>query len=295
MKDTAAIVWLDHGRGLNHTGLVASKDSRPWDTYLYPTIQYSPRMALLDPSEATVIQLDPMNLHNAGIPAHSAYQLPFFYGQSQPLLTKHSDPFIALHGVFRFAASSAVQFLNLMEATIEHETEVAGVDNACSLTNLRYFNHLLDDHHQKLKENVSTLGEVVSSRSRFGTSPTHQTELQNIERLARDFEYLSERAGTLSESCRAGMMTITIKSIIMKNEKSGMETEDIRRLTWLATVFLPPTLTCLFFGMNFHEFGHGDLSLWIWLVASIPAVAILVGLLYYPIPYYARLISSYLW
>lgn len=188
-------------------------------------------MALRDPSETTTIQLDPMTLHNAGIPPHSAYQLPFFYGQSQPLLTKHSDPFSALHGVFRFAASSAVQFLNLMEEMIEHEMVVAGVDNACSLANLRYFKHLLDAHHQKLKENVSTLGEVVSFRSRFETSSMHQTELQNIERIARDFEYLSDRVGTLSKFCRAQMMTITIKSIIMKNEKSEKEIEDIRRLT----------------------------------------------------------------
>ena len=120
-ETSCIIFWLDQSRGMDHARFGASKDSHLWDTYYYPVAQYSPNIALRDAGEVTLDQLDLAAFFSAGLPSRGAAQLPFFYNTSQPPDAKHSNPFSALHEVFQFAACSEVQFINLMDATIEHE------------------------------------------------------------------------------------------------------------------------------------------------------------------------------
>ncbi|MCJ1248406.1 hypothetical protein MMC30_005623 [Trapelia coarctata] len=293
-----AIVWLDHGRDLSHTTpgpWSPPEGSEPWETYYLPTLQYIPDLALRQNSK---LLIEDSRLHTPQQPwaaSQNASLVPFLYGQSLDINIIRQDPFYALHEVFSFAAFSEAQFLNLMKSRIDHELQFVGINNECSMANLRYVMGLLDDHKNKLAENVTTL-VGCSFGFEIPDDKARATQAAKARSLQRYYEYLHHRAEALSWSwsCRAGMETLTSSSVLAENRKAMKNAEDVRKLTILATLFIPFTFTCSFFGMNFVEFGQGKLSLWVWVVASVSFVGGFFAVSSDKLPEYLRTAYAYL-
>lgn len=68
------------------------------------------------------------------------------------------DPFYVLNELFRFAAHSESLFLSTLEIKIQANTEHVFVDRQQSrLSNLLYFQDILNDHQARLSENIVTI------------------------------------------------------------------------------------------------------------------------------------------
>lgn len=96
--------------------------------------------------------------------------------------------------------------------------------------------------------------------------------------LYDDFAYMHRRAESLSENLRNSMQSLTNNAAFQESVKAVADAGRVERLTLLATVFLPLTFTYSAFGMNFSEFGQGDLNLWIYVPTAAIIIAISFGL-----------------
>lgn len=97
--------------------------------------------------------------------------------------------------------------------------------------------------------------------------------------LLTDFQHLMQGAQSLAMGCNKVMTTLADSSILEESRRISDNAERVRKLTILATIFIPLTVCCSIFGMNFHELGSGNLRLWAWFVTAAPVT--LVSLIVY--------------
>lgn len=192
--------------------------------------------------------------------------LPLHYGSQLEKTLARQDAFYALSEVFRFAAASEVQFLNLIQNRIENELSFValkdiGGRNAISLLNLKYLKSQLTSHARNLTENVSTFENLKILDWPRTVSVTID---QTIALLITDFRYLLKRVEDLANECESGMTTLTNSSVMEETRRSAELSVVVWRYTAVAVVFVPLSFVCSFFGMNFAEMGQGELRLWIW-------------------------------
>src|SRR2546421_11234409 len=70
-----------------------------------------------------------------------------------------ADPFFALQDVFRFAAFSESQFLNIVQLSVHKEVAATSImqQRDPSISNLLHLKQILERHTQRLKENITFL------------------------------------------------------------------------------------------------------------------------------------------
>lgn len=163
------------------------------------------------------------------------------------------------------AAFSEVQFLNLIQERVDYELQLVGVNNEISLLNLQYIKKWVNEHSSRIAENITTL----RARKNLDwpddlTEPEQKAKAGQTARiLENDFEYLLEQIRKLSQSCRETSDTLASNSIVTEAKKAEENSEDVRRLTIMASIFIPLSFTCSIFGMNFSQLGSGNLSIWL--------------------------------
>jgi Mg2+ and Co2+ transporter CorA len=70
---------------------------------------------------------------------------------------------------------------------------------------------------------------------------------------------MAQRSFKLADDCEQGMATLANSSILQESRRMTDNAERVRKLTILATTFIPSTFTSSLYGMNFRELGTGDL------------------------------------
>lgn len=251
-----------------------------WKFRVYPTIQPWPGVVLHSDSLAVAYKDNKI-----GRFPQSASLLHQDYGKLLNVETMRHDPFYALHELFAFCASSELQFLNMMDSKISSETGYARPNSTPTLSNLLYNQEILQSHAVRLRNVI----EVIQRRG----NPEWARPLGAVERqisdtaadkLERDYAHLLYCVQSLFHRCEKGMHVVMSQASIRESEMALAQSGRVAKLTQLAFFYIPFSFMASFFGMNFVEFGTGELRLWFWFATSIPVFLITVLFLVVDIP-----------
>ncbi|CAG8410499.1 unnamed protein product [Penicillium salamii] len=301
----AVIAWMDQGRPLEQS------PPGPWTSHIesmatsLPVLQHHPRMAF----RTTNNRLDPHTNPSAKVHQSTAI-LPLQYDSLIALVDlarrAPQDPLSMCIPLFAHAAFSEVQFLNLMESKIQTQinTIAEGIP-ADTLGTLQFFYNILNRHAQQLKDSTRALYNLAerSSQGLDGVKPenpisksavprglgmgtrrqTPETEtIRNVgsnsydgaftrNGLFEDYEQLHVRCVDLSKMCTRGITLAMNKATIEESRKAIEQSERLKRLTLLATLFIPLTFSSSLLGMNIDLLGQNAVRFWWFFVLCIPA------------------------
>lgn len=283
-----AVVWSDcgHDLSLGPPGPWSSPLLRAhsWQTSINPTVLHKPGIALKT-------QVLSQQVPKSQKFAQSAPALSTYYGRLHDQKLASQDALYALNDVFNFTAFATSQYLNMIEQKIVSEMSqnrkpdsVEGSHeerHAWTLSNLLYSQNILNDHIRRLKENVSSLEGGSGTRWPRATEEKARSKANAAtETLLIDYRYLLERAQTLSGMCDRGIDIAGNNAMITESRIALDQSRRVNKLTFLAFLFIPASFTTSLFGMNFSQFGQGDLSIWIWAVVLVPTYIVSIFVLY---------------
>lgn len=219
----------------------------------------------------------PMNGHvdHTSIPQTTAV-LPFDFDTFlDGDIAKH-NAFYALSNLFQHAAFSEMQVLSLLGWRIKCEMdtlETGGAHQTHSLGNLQCFRNALDRRVSYIRD---TLRAVRSNEHpKWPARSQDRVEVALIaEKLIEDYEEMLAMALDLCQRCSEGMGIMMNLAVVAESQKSIELAQRLKKLTVLASFFIPLTFTCSLFGMNFREFGQGNLHVWLFVIVAIPMVTL---------------------
>ena len=281
------IVWMDQGRPLEKS------PPGPWTSHLkskatpLPVLQYHHKMAF----RTTTNRLD--TEENASAEVHqSAAVLPMQYDSLLALvdLARRAphDLVSMCIPLFAHSAFSEVQFLNLVESRIHIQmtTIAEGGPDDDALGTLQYFSNILNRHAQQLKESTRALGRLIERSNKRPAATASETTSRYAESssgssssssgaftphgLLEDFEQLHVRCLELSKMCSRGMTLAMNRATIEESRRAIEQSERLKRLTLLATFFIPLSFSASLFGMNIDVLGQSEVKIWWFFVLCVP-------------------------
>lgn len=295
---------MDQGRPLEQS------PPGPWTRHIeskatpLPVLQHHPKMAFRN-----IANRPDQNANaSAEIPQSTAI-LPLQYDSLIALVDlarrAPQDPLSMCIPLFAHAAFSEAQFLNLMESKIQIQINtIADGIPADSLGTFQYFSNILNRHSQQLKDSTRALCRLADRSSQglygaraespmpksagppglgMGTSrQTSETEtLKSLgssnadgpftsKGLMEDYEQLHTRCIYLSKMCTQGITLAMNKATIEESRKAIEQSERVKKLTVLATLFIPLSFSTSLFGMNVDLLGQSKVEFWWVFVLCIP-------------------------
>jgi hypothetical protein len=215
------------------------------------------------------------------------------------------DPLSMCIPLFAHAAFSEVQFLNLMESKIQ--SLMNAMDEGVppdALGTFQYFSNILHRHAQQLKDSTRALCRLAerSNQGLNGTKAESSLSINNppigistslrcqtpdstvfkldgssawdgaftSKSLLEDYNLLCIRCVDLSKMCTRGITLAMGKASIEESRKVIEQSQRLKRLTILATLFIPLSFTTSLFGMNVDLLGQSTVKFWWFLVLCIP-------------------------
>lgn len=270
-----------------------------------PVLQSHHKMAF----RTTTNRLDPDANASANF-QQSAAVLPLQYDSLVALVDlAHRAPQDPLHmciPLFAHAAFSEVQFLNLMESKIHAQTDaITHGAPANTLETFQYFSGILNRHAQQLKDSSRALqklaerSDVALDENRSGQMMRPDTPIRpgpgadlarqvetkdarvfrsitslgstfTAKGVLEDYEQLLGRCVELLKMCNWGITLAMNKATIEESRKAIEQSERVKKLTILATLFIPLNFTSSLFGMNIEILGQGHLAFWWFFVLCVP-------------------------
>ncbi|KAJ5383487.1 hypothetical protein N7517_001398 [Penicillium concentricum] len=287
------IAWMDQGRPLEQS------PPGPWTNHIksnatpLPILQHHPKMAF----RTTTNRLDPKANASADI-AQSTAILPLQYDSLIALvdLARRAprDPLSMCIPLFTHTAFSEVQFLNLIESRIQIQINtITESVKADELGTLQYFYTILNRHAQQLKDSTRALYKLAERSSQglnvvppnlgIGT-PRRTSETETVRNLGansscgaftikgllEDYEELHARCIDLSKMCTRGITMAMNKATIEESRKAIEQSERLKKLTLLATLFIPLSFCSSLMGMNIDLLGQNAVKFWWFFVLCIP-------------------------
>ncbi|KAK4443192.1 hypothetical protein QBC34DRAFT_213421 [Podospora aff. communis PSN243] len=192
-----------------------------------------------------------------------------------------SDPLHALVPIFAHSAFSEVAFLNLVHEQIDKMTEPVGlgVFHAETFELLQQFEVVLERHATQIRECIRSIHALRDrwSQSRMDNmssskSPgpaSHHTSF-SVAGILQDHENLLERCLYLLSRVHSAKNTEMNRAMLLESKRAIEQSERMKKLTLLATYFIPLTFTASLFGMNFDVLGQSELPVWWYLVFAAP-------------------------
>jgi Mg2+ and Co2+ transporter CorA len=291
---------MDQGRPLENS------PPGPWTSHLkskatpLPILQHHHKMVF-----RTTINRQETNVNASAEVQQSTAIIPLQYDSLIALVDlghrAPHDPLSMCIPLYAHAAFSEVQFLNLMESKIQIQinTIAAGVPDD-ALETLHYLSNILNRHAQQLKGSSRALHRLVErsngvravSLGRKGDMPPGlgmSTHLQSSETETRrnigsssadgtytakgiveDYEQLYVRCTSLSKLCMRGITLAMNKATIDESRKAIEQSERLKKLTLLASLFIPISFCSSLFGMNIDLLGQGTVKFWWFFVLCVP-------------------------
>lgn len=273
----------DLGTGPESDWLPNPLDSKKQDTVYIPTVQRQRRPTFKIDRQSSI-----RNSHENRAPLDHIHQNAAWihrdYGKYLDDRLAACDAAYALSEIFMLAASSELQFLNMMQSTVMAELERANdpYSSEQTLANLHSGRRALSRHIERLEENILAVSAGAATKwprlSSLGPS-TFATANEAAKTLLADFQYLLRRAQSLASECDRGVQVLMNSANITESRKAIAQAEGVAKLTRLAFVFVPLSFTASFFGMNFTQLGTGKLDLWIWFAVSGPVFVLSIVLM----------------
>ena len=206
----------------------------------------------------------------------STMLLPFDCNSLADNETAKQDPFYAVNVVFQHAAFSEVQFLNLMDWQIDKEMGILILegDRSYSLDNLQYFRSVLERHVRQIRDVLRTTKSQVAGNGPSATDARSQRKASlAVAQLVEDYDGLLTKALELCQRCTEGMGVMMNRAIVAESRKAIDQAARLKKLTFLASFFIPLSFTTSLFGANFSEIAPGNyLSIWVFFAVSVPVV-----------------------
>ncbi|KAK1751456.1 hypothetical protein QBC47DRAFT_351615 [Echria macrotheca] len=299
----AVIAWMDQGRPLEHS------PPGPWTNHIeskaipLPILQHHQKMAF----RTTVNRLDADANASAQVQQSTAI-LPLQYDSLVALtdLARRApqDPLSMSIPLFAHAAFSEVQFLNLMESRIQEQIGAITEDvPADALGTLQHFSNILNRHAHQLNDSTRAFcklmerGNQGNSQSSSGPespmwrgagpglgphlrqpspSPDDMPRTSTADGvyspkgLLESYEELQVRCVELSKMCTRGITLAMNKATIEESRKAIEQSARVKKLTLLATLFIPLSFSSSLFGMNIDLLGQGTVEFWWFFVWCIP-------------------------
>lgn len=282
-----ALIWLDVGADLEASPpgpWISSKRYNADNIEFLPTMQQRNKMAL---KNRHIPNTSNSNFkHGKGDLPQSASLLHLDYGRKLDSETAGTNPLYALSELFSFAATSELQFLNMMASKILREMDPTVLVQQAnpSIANLLYSHRILDLHAERIEENI----QFIEAQMRLSQSITPKAEVV-YELLLKDFQALKSRSQTLSAQCDKGMTISMNNAAIKESQKAILQAEGVGRLTRLAFIFIPSSFTASLFGMNIRQFGTGaNVELWLYFAITIPIMIVSILFLTVDISKYGK-------
>ncbi|TVY47449.1 hypothetical protein LOCC1_G002771 [Lachnellula occidentalis] len=300
----AVIAWMDQGRPLEKS------PPGPWTSHIeskatpLPILQNHHKMAF----RTTTNRLDPDANSSAEVQQSTAI-IPLQYDSLIALVDlarrAPQDPLSMCIPLFAHAAFSEVQFLNLMASRIQIQTDaIAEGIPANALESFQYFSNTLNRHAQQLKDSIRALCKLAERSSQGSNAARAEspmprsavlpglvmgarrhnsdTETARIvgssssdgsfttKGILEDYEELYVRCLDLSRMCTRGITLAMNKAAIEESRKAIEQSERLKKLTLLATLFIPLSFSSSLFGMNLDILGQGTVRFWWFFVLCVP-------------------------
>ncbi|KAL8682883.1 MAG: hypothetical protein Q9186_001129 [Xanthomendoza sp. 1 TL-2023] len=134
-------------------------------------------------------------------------------------------------------------------------------------------------HRDELSRERTQVGSSDLNMDQDYESATCQTAIYRTATttgvsLLNDYEDLLARCSELSARCTSAMDVTMNKALILESQKAIEQSERLKKLSLLATFFIPLSFTSSLFGMNFKVFGQGDLNIWLYAAVALPITII---------------------
>lgn len=299
------LVWMDQGRPLDKSPPGPWMHHIQSKATALPVLQHHHKMAF----RHTANRLDAGENASTDVPQSTAL-LPLQYESILALIDlgrqAHQDPLSMCIPLFAHAAFSEVQFLNLIDSKVQIQTN--GMDGGFSndvLGNFQYFSSILNRHARQLKDSHRALCKLVERASQDqasdGVSLEGQIPKRNspgsvmsqgrqpagfettkntgrssacstftAEGLLEDYQELHTRCNDLLTMCAQGITSAMGKASIEESRKAIEQSKRLKKLTILATLFIPLSFSTSLFGMNIDLLGQSTVNFWWFFVFCIP-------------------------
>ncbi|KAI0447528.1 hypothetical protein F4803DRAFT_573380 [Xylaria telfairii] len=297
------LVWMDNGRSLEVS------PPGPWTSDIehshyssreaaLPIIKHYQKMAFRKVGDIEVNSRTEPATATSPRPANMLPQCSSILPLEYPSLLSAvglagratSDALHALIPVFAHAAFSEVAFLNLISRLVEELIVPLPIGDfrTDSFERLQEYNVILERHAGQLRHCLRAIrvlkeGGIApralrsESRRLKKDTPSSSAEFQlpeastyTAEGILEDYEDLLDRCTCLQSRTAAAMSTEMNRAMILESRRAIEQTERMKKLTLMATYFIPLTLAASIFGMNFELFGQGHLPLWWYFVLAAP-------------------------
>lgn len=285
---------MDQGRPLEQS------PPGPWTSHIeskatpLPILQHHPKMAF----RTTTNRLDPDANVSAQI-QQSTSVLPLQYDSLIALVDlarrASQDPLSMCIPLFTHAAFSEIQFLNLVESRIQIQINaIVEGDSTDALGTLQYFSNILNRHAQQLKDSTFALYKLAERSSQTFCRARTESLTVGMQRqmsdtdtsgnvryntsdgafttngVLEDYEQLRIRCIDLSNLCTSGMTLAMNKATIEESRKAIEQSGRVKKLTILATLFIPLNFSSSLFGMNIDLLQQNAVRFWWFFVLCAP-------------------------
>ena len=203
----------------------------------------------------------------------SASTLDLHYGRSLRPNLMACDALYALREVFELVAQAELQFLTFCAGMLNKFEDTEYSQEPDCLPNLKNLKQLLYRHLHQNQEACSSLENMKSPLwPRAVDDKLQQKAEGSAQDLKEDYSYLLTMNKQLYEHCTEAIGTLMNEIVIAESREAIVQTARMRKLTFLAFIFVPLSFTTSFFGMNLQELGgdNDTLSIWAWFLVSVP-------------------------
>ena len=194
----------------------------------------------------------------------SASLLSKNYGMSLDT-TAMSDPLHVLSELFNFIATSECQYLDMIRAVLDDNTTSKQLNDAQDISEVRnilVFSYRgLEHRRDKIKASIGFLKSQIAE--------LRAAEDMTVSCVLRDFEYLFGQTDDLMRRCDHEWNVIMSGAAVEDAQWSRDNSENQKKLTWLATIYIPLSFSCSLFGMTFFSLDSLGQGFILWLVVTL--------------------------
>jgi hypothetical protein len=202
-----------------------------------PSYDFETKLACLTKDDVTIILKTPLSLvslYSSSLASSFAAHIPLY----QRNWTIAYEPYANTSVVYGYAYHrDAVRQLAKRYAT-----------------HLRYINHTLDG---------------LRRLSPAHPDPNSLSHVPGLDALIADFEHFRHEISALKTNCDQFLEQQVSKLALQDARTSLREARDLKRISYMAFIFVPLSLTSSFFGMNVRELDSGSTPLWVFIVTAI--------------------------
>ena len=179
------------------------------------------------------------------------------------------------HNYFEFFCASELEFLNTISVKLDEIRNGSADLETNNMTqlqaNLAHHRKVLEDHVHKISETWTFVKNRTSLKW-----PRSQTSkaINAAARIENDLNYLKDRSHVLEERCERELTIMNNNSNIAEARRGIEQSKRVFKFTVLAFLYVPFSVSCSIFGMNFVQFSDLRQGYWAWVGVTLPILAI---------------------